>query len=468
MENSQVDIINYMFTYGQNSNQVQPSVTFDQVKQIVEESFEKITGCTLYNKPNIIESIQKSIESDETKLMVSAIESINENLIPEITFESMFKSNLDFSLVFRDPEIIVFYNNKKLDLASLDWVKTSLVETKTNYLPVISDSFVKNIITVVRKLINKDLSVKYHLKKIPTPYWNLFEIKCKKYNGYMDIEKYKYLDDIINGKFYKLDEPIQNTEPDDELKAILMQIEEFEKNEKLIKSNTFDNSKLTEAELKKNDELYRMEIMSYMNDLELVEFLDNLEKADNLYGKSDVKIKPDIIAYIKLLLEITQSSSNKMSKYYWVYRIFIFINKIEDFLTQFPGFRKSVANKINELQDELYIIQTAGLEFSKEITCTFDNVRKMIDNIEIKLNPSYVPNWAGVTTQQEILNNIVKTDEPVPKFNPNVEMVVDSDSDDDEEHIIKHNVPVPKFEPVIDSDSDDETDYDSEESLIKN
>ena len=83
-----------------------------------------------------------------------------------------------------------------------------------------------------------------------------------------------------------------------------------------------------------------------------------------------------------MIVDCISSASNKMIKYYMVNKMINFIMKIKVFLLNHPSFRNTVSNKIKELQNDLYVIQSAELEFSKEITNTFENCKKFIDDIE--------------------------------------------------------------------------------------
>lgn len=76
----------------------------------------------------------------------------------------------------------------------------------------------------------------------------------------------------------------------------------------------------------------------------------------------------------------------------------------DEFMTTYEGFRNTVRGKINELSDDIYIIQTAGLSFSSEITNTFEQSKQFLDSIETKLNPNYKSSWSN--NQQMILNQI--------------------------------------------------------------
>jgi hypothetical protein len=400
---------------------------FEQIKQIIGDKLETTTGSKLFNKEHIIKEIQTSVEANEEKLISASTESITKNLVSQITFNAMFKSNLDFTLVFKDDEIIILYKNKKVEIKNLDEVKADLITNKLNHLPVITELYVNNIIGVIEKMINKDLSVKYHLIDIPTPYWNLYEIKCKKSNpnAVKNLEKYKHLDNVISGKLY---EPTnnssstvqimgQNEETDPELKAILMQIEEFEKKEAMDKNFKVTKNSLNSKEKKDQDNHYRMEIMSYLNDNEIIYFLEKMEQLDKIETTLQSTVNKDITNYIKVILDSIGSSPNKMIRYYLVNKMFNFIMQIKQFLETNQNFRVIVYKKINELQDDLYIIQTAGLQFSKEITSTFEDCKKFIDDIEKSFNPDYVPKWND--SQINILNQINNTNNNDINYNIN-------------------------------------------------
>ena len=58
------------------------------------------------------------------------------------------------------------------------------------------------------------------------------------------------------------------------MKAVLIQIEEYEKNSKI------DNN-LSDSQKQERDSLYRMEVMSYLNDDEMDYFLETIEHIDD-------------------------------------------------------------------------------------------------------------------------------------------------------------------------------------------
>lgn len=375
MDSQTYNFIKYVLEI--DSNEIIKDI--DTIKDIIMNKFEGITGCKIYNKSTIISKID-NINMHDIKIL------INHNMIPEISFNTMFKSNLQFTFVFKENEILVLYKNIKVELQKLTDIKTDLLTNEIKFLPIIPEIFVNNIINVIEKLIKKDISVKYHLTDFPVPYWNLFQIKCKKSNPNIlkELDKYKYLEDIINGNNYKtINKPESNEKEDTELETFIQQIKEMEDNQPI------------DTESKELNEFYRMEIMSYLNDTDIIYFLEKMEIIDKTEKtmSSTVNVNNHAVNYIKLLLDIISDTSNKMIKYYVVYKIFSFILKLKDFLIINTKFRVILINKIIELQSDIYIIQSAGLEFSKEFANTIEKCKVFIDDIEKSLDSNYVSKW---------------------------------------------------------------------------
>ena len=414
-----------------NNNNIKCKFNYTDVESLVKDSIEKSTGCTLFNKSKLLEEIKTELESNPEKLFELASKSISKNLIPQIKFDTMFKSNLEFSLVFNQDNILVLYKNKKIDLELIDEVKKDLLENKLNYLPVITELYINNICNIIEKLINKDLSVKYYLIDFPIPYWKLFEIKSLRTNK-DNLSTIKHLEDIISGKNYTPD-PIQiynDPDPDDELKAILVQIEEFENN-KGIKKYSLNKKELNDNQKKELDIQYRMEVMSYLNDNDIVYFLDKLDLIDKQEKNIIIDDTNLVTIFVKIFLDFIAGSPNKMIKIYGTYRMFDFITQCESFMNQHDGFRTTVANKINELTEDLVIMQTAGLALSTEITDTMNKSKELIDKIEKQKNPSYIPKWNN-SSQQEIINQIMNQNNNINitnNYSNNYEIESENDSD---------------------------------------
>lgn len=416
-------------------------LSIGQVKDLVNSVIEMKTGCKVYNKSQLLEEINQKLSENPNLLKSIMKESISKNLIPEISFNTLFKSNLDFTIVFNKDQVNILYKNNLVEKSEFGKIKEDLIKNKLNYLPEITELYVDNIIRVIDKFMNKDLSVKYYCVDIPVPYWKLFEIKCKKSNHQAEkvYSEYKSIENVINGKIYEK-EPVNNIqvinqdeEPDPEMKLILMQIEELENKEKNIKS--LNNKELTAKEKKDLDDQYRMEIMSYLNDNEVMLFLEKLEQIDNQEKNPNYNDKNYFIETIKMLLDTISVPTNKMIKFYFVNRMFNFIILNENFLTEHDNFRKTVKAKIEEINDDIYIIQTAGLAFSNEITNTFSKSMELIDNIEKKLNPNYQSKWS-ITTQQTIINQLNNN---MTKTNNNFNQQNNKYDDDEEMSDIEEN-----------------------------
>jgi hypothetical protein len=280
--NNAIQLINFI-TGKSAGTDVQ--LNFEQVKTLID-MIESKTGCKVYNKVKLLEELTEKVDQDATKIKDYTKEVITKNLVPEVSFNNLFKSNLDFTLVFNNDDVNILYKNKKVELKDLVSIKEDLLENKLKHLPEITELFVDNVIKVIGKFMNKDPSVKYHCVNIPEPYWKLFEIKCKKANKQFDNnqEEYKHLDKVITGKIYEKEIPpavqIQQQDTEDpELKHILMQIAEFEKKEQ---EKTVSNQKITPQQKKDLDDQHKMEIMSYLNDEEVMIFLSKLEQSDQL------------------------------------------------------------------------------------------------------------------------------------------------------------------------------------------
>ena len=153
------------------------NLSFESVENLVLNYIEDATGCTIFNKSNMLLELKTLLDNQPNDLIKELSNIINKNIIPQINFEKLFKSDLEFTFVFNQDEIVILYKNKKVELNSLNDIKKDLLENKSNYLPVITELFIENIGNIIEKLIKKDMSVKYYLINIPIPYWKLFEIK---------------------------------------------------------------------------------------------------------------------------------------------------------------------------------------------------------------------------------------------------------------------------------------------------
>lgn len=422
----------------------------DKVLQVIDK-IEAFTGCKLYNKDQLTNQL---VEMSEENFSSEAKKAIWKNMIPQVNFNTLFKSDMDFTLVFKEDDVIVLYKNKIIKTDNFEQIKSNLLRNHTKDFPPISEMYVDNICQVISKFMSKDITVQYYCSNIPAPYWKLFEIKCKKSNANSKeiYDKCQELEKIVTGQYFQSVKPdnvqVIGQAPsadDDELKAVLMQIEEYEnknKNNSSVSSSGPDLTKLSDNETKALDDIYRMEVMSYLNDNEIMEYLDVLEKVDGLDKESKHTEKEYITKYFKLLIDSTGSMKNKIAKFYYVYKLYALINKATWFIEQYEGMRKNVAAKINEFTDELYILQSAELKLYHGVVSTMEKTKELIDSIEKKSNPNYVSKWQ-TNNQQVILNQIITNANTSANNGTNTNQIV-LESDDEME------------------DEDNNSDYDSD------
>ena len=421
---------------GNNSSEL----NHETVLQVID-TIENFTGCKLYNK---VQLTSKMSELPEDNFTSEAQKAILSNLIPQVDFNSLFKSDMEFTLIFKEDDVVILYKNNPITMENLEQIKLNLVKNSMKDFPSITELYVDNIVGVISKFINKDISVQYYCANIPLPYWKLFEIKCKKSNSTTQAinDKCQELEKIITGQYFNVVKSNniqvigQTPSPDDEeLKAVLMQIEEYEgKNKNSNTDNNITNiNNMSDNEKNALEDVYRMEVMSYLNDNEIMIFLDALEKIDGFVKDGKYSDKEFITKYMKFLLDLSATMENKIARFYCVYKVYCLINNSPWFIEQHEKMRTNVTNKIIEFTDELYILQSAELKLYHGVSTTMNKTKEIIDSIETKLNPNYVSKWKN-NNQQIILNQIINSNNInnnniINNNNSNKIMLEDSDND---------------------------------------
>jgi hypothetical protein len=310
-------------------------------------NIETHTGCKIFNKDIILKTLHK-----ETNFEIENVKKhILQNLVEQLSFNAIFKSRLELDIIFKYDDVNILYKNTKVELDKLNSIKEDLLKNKLEFLPKLATVFVDNVMIVIKKLITKDLSLKYFCRDIPYPYWKLFEIKCLKYNkdAYNVYSKYIHYDDIMSGKIY-----LEKKE-DPELNYIIKQIK--------------DESQI--------DETYRLEVMTYLEDDETDFFINTIEKLDSIEKTND-------IAYIKILLGFIDQCNNKMIKIYFLHSIIKAVIQNTDLLSN-KNFRDIISKKIFEFQKDLEIFVAAELSLTNDLFVVFKQLQTIINNFDIKL-----------------------------------------------------------------------------------
>lgn len=329
--------INYLTNYRADSQFNNFDLTINEIIEFINNTFELKTGCKLYNKKEIIHELQES-----TDLLITTTSLILKNYIPQITFDD-FKNKFEFSLLFNNDNIIVFYKNIKI--IDHDNIKDIVFSEKKDYLPEYYNLYFNNIFNVISKFINKDISVKYNCLNIPLPYLNLFIIKCNKTNNIND-NSIVYLS-IINGHYYK--EPEQKN---------------------IINDNNDDNT-------------HRFEVMSYLDDINLSLFLDITKLIDEKHKDILNMVKSELVKYIDFLLSSLHSTNNKIFKIYIVNQIFKTLLINTTIIYSHNEFRKVVYNKINEISTDVknIVSYNSELKLIDDIYINMEKCKQIIDNI---------------------------------------------------------------------------------------
>lgn len=340
-----------------NNDSIDYNLTNEELINVIN-NFETLTRMHIYNKEHIIQKIINSDkQQNQTDLNRNIKELINENVIGEIDYDIMFtnKSKLNFQLLFRQDDILLFFNSKIIKENNIYELKAEF--QKLDFLTEIPDLFIKTLCIIIKKLINKDLTVKYHLKNCAVPFWNLFEIKSKK-DGKQNIHSFEQYDSIINGTKFKESsiEIIENIEEKDN----------FEVNE--------------------IDNMYQLEILSYLNDEDTILFLEIVLNINNLYIKTKQN-QSYYNEYINNLLIIIDNKQSIIYELYFLNKLIKFMIETKETLLNNNELMGQLKTKLLNFKDsELYDIMTVSTYlFSSELINNF-NIINNDYNLQIPLN----------------------------------------------------------------------------------
>lgn len=316
---------------------------FEDINQFINHDFERETNSILYNKKEILDIIKKEDIKDSSKIM----ELLLENYIPYISFEKMFKSDLGFNLLFHEDEVIILYKNERVKLDNLDNIKSEIIDKYADTDNLITVIPRMNIINIIKKFIEKDLSVKYICKDIPIAYWRLFQIKCNKSNT---IDNSQYYETIINGTQYK--------------------------------NKTIEIKENKDIE---NDQIYRMEIMNYIEEEDMDKFFGYLEYLDQMPITFDPEKMNTTysILYIRTILSFIRENNNTISNYYLYNRILKFVISLENNnidITIDVTLLKEINNLIKLISENNDIL-AFGLQVCNDLVCNIAIFSNFIDKL---------------------------------------------------------------------------------------
>ena len=292
-----------------NNEELVVNNRFDRILDILESSkLEEQFGCTIFNKEYLVQELNEAIIKLKIEKISIIKQMITKNILIQIDFNTIFKSVLNFSLVFINHNNLykptVLYDNKKIDFNS---VKDDLMknETKLSIFPKFKELYMHTLLLCIQKFINGDQTVKFYCTNIPNTYWLLLTNYFKKnYNTQMisDITtKHVGIEAIINGIYYK-EKYLEREMEENIISKIVLN--------KVFINKLFLNKLFPEEEYN----TYKIEVLSYLNDNQVEYFLNNNEELTNIN---------DINEYYKKLQTIISECSNIIMKLYYINKLLI-------------------------------------------------------------------------------------------------------------------------------------------------
>jgi hypothetical protein len=355
----------------------------DIIIDYINNVYETKNNCKLYNKTNIINEIknQEKISFDFIKNLLL------ENSICQIEYNNIFNSDLQLNWFFNKDDIKLFFQNKIININELSNIRTLLENNEIKYQGN-KEIYIELIMSILELLLNKNPNLKYHCTEFPIPYQKLFDIKSQKL-GFPINPNYNI---IINGNNFKTNDDLQIIES--------------------LDGNT--SNSLSPKSLAELDNYHRMEVMSYLNDDQVIKFLELTDKIDTT-DKEKPKYNDSsyVVNYIRIIIENFKNIDNKIVKFYLFNKLFKIVLNNFNFMKQHNIFRKIISDKIIEVYKDIEIINSTGTTLADDFNETLVLTIKFIDDIEIELNPNYISPWKDkIISQKQILENIKNSSNP--------------------------------------------------------
>jgi hypothetical protein len=228
--------------------------------------------------------------------------------------------------------------------------------------PPFPELYIENLKTIIDKFNNIDVSVVYNCSNINSIYWNLFAIKAKKKypSTYVQMNNYNYIKDIISGDIYKEDD------------VNMMEHEH---------KDSFSDS---DEPYENNNEIFRLEVMSYLNDSQVNSFLNMDENVSTNEDKIvDYDNKEQVVEHISSMLNINNTDDiPTLGKIYFTNKLFKFMLNCKNFLATYPKFTVTVKKKIIEIEQEATLIKFAKINLTQDFIKTLKMTKELIASIE--------------------------------------------------------------------------------------
>jgi hypothetical protein len=386
------NLIKYILGLSNNYNYKEFKYNMELIKTLLYNMIEDMTFCKIYNKDKVFEEIKQFYANNINESNIFILDNISmmiiKNILLNISYKQIFKNESllgnDLSLIFINNKANVLYKNKTINI---EYFKHDVINRNLIAIP---DIFFDTVITIIEKFINMDLSVKYMCSDIPPPIWSLFEKLSYRnnINAYNNLIEYEYIHNInnkINCEEHIIDidpeiieelvtikdDLIINDEIDNEIQdGISYDLEQI---------NNYDITinKLTQ---KKNDFLYRMEIVMFLETDETVYFLEALKSLDQYILPLDNS--HSITGYILAMLDHMDKYDNIFYKFYFAIKILKYSLTIKYYMINNENMMNVMSDLLDSICNNYDKIKNLGLLFESEIISTMVKSHDFIDDIK--------------------------------------------------------------------------------------
>lgn len=388
------NLIKYILGISNSYNYKEFKYSIELIKNLLYNMIEDTTFCKIYNKDKVFERIKEFYANNINESNIFILDNISmmiiKNILLDISYKQIFKNDSllggELSLIFINNKPNILYKNKTINIENF---KNDIINKNLLAIP---DIFLDTLITIIEKFINMDLSVKYMCSDIPLPIWSLFEKLSYRnnINAYNNLIEYEYIHNINNN----CEEHIIDIEPEiiEELLTIKDELiinEEID-NEihngisyDLEQINNYDIA-INKITQKKNDFLYRMEIVMFLENDETVYFLEALKSLDQYI--LPLNNSHSITGYILEMLDHMEKYDNIFYKFYFAIKILKYSLTIKYYMINNENMMNVISDILDSICHNYNKIKNLGLLFESEIISTMVKTHDFIDEIKNPLS----------------------------------------------------------------------------------
>jgi hypothetical protein len=332
--------------------------TYD-IKTTIETKYEELTRMMLFSKKEMLEEIEQLqpaevLEQQDNNRNIANI--IIANSVPAIDMQQMFDS-FHINFIFNKDTPTLLYKDKIINKEEIDNIIDQIVLEHKDMLPTYYLPYTLYMNQVLKGLLEPDASVLCLITNMPKYIQDLYKIKCKKLSPQPVSFSTKMITDIKEGVRYKVSNNSTNSTENS--------IENIPADK--------DTNHIT------LNETHQLEIMSYLNDIEMTNFsnvIETLEKIDY-----NMTIKQNIIENIKNMLDIVSKQNNKLIKLFIANIMFKYILNCKDkILDEHSTFKQIFYAKAIEMEDSLGNMDLSELQVVTDFTNTLYCVISTLDS----------------------------------------------------------------------------------------